>query len=52
MSRTEQEEKLEAIFAELEAAFKKLDRTRDDGKRATMLRDITTQLREAKTCVI
>ena len=49
MSRTEQEERLAAMFAALEAAFKKVDKTRDDAKRQAMLRDITTQLRDAKT---
>jgi hypothetical protein len=49
MARSEQEEKLEVIFNGLEAAFKKLDRTKDDAKRQTMLKDITSQLRDAKT---
>ena len=49
MSRTEQEERLEAMFAALEVAFRKVDRTRDEAKRAAMLKDITSQLRDAKT---
>lgn len=49
MSRTEQEERLEQIFSSLEAAFKKVDKTKDDAKRQAMLKDITAQLRDAKT---
>jgi hypothetical protein len=49
MSRTEQEDKLDAIFNSLEAAFKKVDKTKDDAKRQAMLKDITGQLRDAKT---
>lgn len=49
MTRTEQEEKLEVIFNGLEAAFKKLEKTRDEAKRGAMLKDITAQLRDSKT---
>lgn len=49
MSRTEQEERLEAMFAALETAFRKLDKTRDESKRQAMLKDITSQLRDGKT---
>jgi hypothetical protein len=48
MSRTEQEEKLEAIFGALETAFKKLDKVKDDAKRQAALKDITSKLRDAK----
>ena len=48
MSRTEQEEKLEAIFNALEAAFKKIEKIKDDAKRQTALKDITAKLRDAK----
>jgi hypothetical protein len=48
MSRTEQEEKLDAIFEVLEASFKKLERTRDEAKRAALLKEVNAQLRDAK----
>ncbi|GBF88675.1 hypothetical protein Rsub_01574 [Raphidocelis subcapitata] len=50
-SRTEQEEKLDAIFDVLEASFKKLERTRDEAKRAVLLKEVNTQLRDAKTLI-
>lgn len=48
MQRTEQEERLEDIFNALEAAFKKLDKIKDDAKRQAALKDITSKLRDAK----
>jgi len=47
----EQEDKLDAIFGALEAAFKKVEKTKDDAKRQAMLKDITGQLRDAKAWV-
>lgn len=45
---TEQEEKLQSIYGEIEALFKKVDKTKDDKKLTALLRDVTNKLKDAK----
>lgn len=48
MSRTDQEARLDVVFAGLEADFKRLDKARDAEKANSLLKDITAKLKEAK----
>ncbi len=47
--KTDQEERLDVIYQELEAAFKKVDKTKDPVKVQALLKDITNKLKDAKT---
>lgn len=51
-SKTDQEARLEAVFAGLEADFKRLDKARDPDKAQALLKDVTTRLKDAKACVL
>ena len=46
--RTEQEERLEGLFAELGAGFKELDRGGSTAKQGALLQDLTNKLKDAK----
>lgn len=46
--KTEQEQRCEVMFAELEKQFKKLDKCKKPDKIHAMLREITNKLKEAK----
>lgn len=46
--RTDQERRLEVVFANLEANFKRLDKARDAAKTQALLKDVTAQLKDAK----
>lgn len=48
-SSYEQEAKLEKLFRELGAGFKKLDSSADAIKQASQLKELTTKMQEAKT---
>lgn len=50
-AKTDQEEKLDVIFKELEEGFTKVDKAKDAAKAQTLLKDITNKLKDAKTCV-
>jgi hypothetical protein len=47
--KTEQEERIQEIFDDLERGFKKLDKTSDEAKKQTMLKDLTNKLKDAKS---
>jgi hypothetical protein len=47
-SKTDQESRLEAVFAGLDADFKRLDKTRDPEKAQALLKDVTAKLKDAK----
>jgi SNARE protein len=47
--KTEQEEKIQELFDDLDKGFKKLDRTSDEAKKQAMLKDLTNKLKDAKT---
>jgi hypothetical protein len=49
--RTEQEERIESIYRELDDAFKKASKLKDGAKLQALLKDITNKLKDAKTCV-
>lgn len=46
---TEQEDKLKTIFVNLEMLFKKLEKAKDGEKLKAILKEITDNLKEAKT---
>lgn len=48
-SKTDQEARLEAVFAGLEADFKRLDKARDPEKAQNLLKDVTAKLKDAKS---
>ena len=48
-SNYEQEAKLEKLFRELGAGFKKLDSSADATKQASQLKELTNKMQEAKT---
>ena len=47
-SKTDQESRLEAVFAGLEADFKRLDKARNADKTQALLKDVTAKLKDAK----
>ncbi len=47
--KTEQEQKLDVLFQELEAGFKKVDKTKDATKTQALLKELTNKLRDAKS---
>jgi hypothetical protein len=49
--KTDQESRLDAVFAGLEADFKRLDKARDPAKAQALLKDVTAKLKDAKACV-
>jgi hypothetical protein len=49
--KTEQEDKIQEIFDDLERGFKKLDKTSDEAKKQAMLKDLTNKLKDAKSYV-
>jgi hypothetical protein len=48
--KTEQEEKLDEIYNELDSGFRKLDKLKDPTKSNAILKDLTNKLKDAKTC--
>jgi hypothetical protein len=46
--RTDQEARLQAVFAGLEADFKRLDKAKGADKAQALLKDITAKLKDAK----
>lgn len=42
---------LETIFLQLSQGFRKLDKLSDGGKQQALLKELTAQMQEAKTCV-
>lgn len=49
--KTDQERRLDAVFAGLEADFKRLDKARDPAKAQALVKDVTAKLKDAKVCV-
>lgn len=49
--KTDQESRLDAVFACLEADFKRLDKARDPAKAQALVKDVTAKLKDAKACV-
>jgi novel plant SNARE len=47
--KTEQEEKLDEIYNELDSGFRKLDKLKDPAKSNAILKDLTNKLKDAKT---
>lgn len=48
--RTEQEERIESLYKELDDDFKKVAKAKDSAKVTALLKDITNKLKDAKTC--
>ena len=46
----EQEAKLDKLFSELQAGFKKMEGMADPNKQANILKDLTSKMQEAKRC--
>lgn len=46
--KTDQESRLAAVFAGLEADFKRLDKAKNSEKAQALLKDVTTKLKDAK----
>lgn len=49
ITETEQEDKLHDLYAEIDVLFRKVDGTKDEQKRAGLLKEITNKLKDAKT---
>lgn len=47
----EQEGKLNKLFSELQAGFKKLEGIPDPNKQTNVLKDLTSKMQEAKRCL-
>lgn len=47
----EQEGKLNKLFGELQAGFKKLEGIPDPNKQTSVLKDLTSKMQEAKRCL-
>lgn len=47
----EQEGKLNKLFSELQAGFKKLEGIPDPNKQTNFLKDLTSKMQEAKRCL-